>query len=263
MLDRLETRRVLHSSVVENGVLTIFGSVLDDTYQFATSRTGFTFFPADGGVSETPETYSFAEVSRLEIFTDRGADVVILGRLPIPALLDGGRGNDTLSGGFGADTLLGKGGADVLFGNDGRDLLDGGSEGDDMAGGAQRDTLTYADRVLDLEVGLGLLADDGEVGEGDNARTDIEVVIGGSGNDFIRTTSGRSVAFFGGAGNDTLIGGSGEDYFDGGDGIDEMFGQGNADFFAARDGLADVIDGGGGLDDGLFDDGVDVLTNVP
>jgi Ca2+-binding RTX toxin-like protein len=262
MIHLLEPRRLLYSTSLANGVLTVFGSVLSDRYEFAVGRSTLTLYPTDGGVAEDPETFQLSAVQKVVIFADRGADLIVLGRLPVPAEVYGGRGNDTLSGGAGADSLFGEGGDDNLFGGDGRDYFVGGTEADTMAGGAQRDTVDYSSRTAPLEIGLGLNSDDGEVNERDNVRTDIEVVLGGSGNDALRTTSGRSVAFYGNAGDDTLDGGSGEDFFDGGAGRDIINGYGGDDTIIANDSEIDTLDGGSGTDTGDFDI-TDVRNNIP
>src|SRR5205823_1580807 len=97
-------------------------------------------------------------------------------------------------------------------------------------------------------IGLGTLPDDGEAGEGDNVRTDVEIVLCGSGADRVSSESGRAVQFYGGAGDDTLIGGSGNDLLDGGAGRDSLIGQGGDDTFQAKDTEKDTLDGGSGTD---------------
>ncbi len=252
----------MHSTSLVDGVLRLEGSRLGDRYEFAVGRTSFTLFPTDGGVAEAPEEFLLAAVTRLIISSGDGADLIVLGRLPIATEIRGGRANDTISGGANADTLFGEGGDDNLFGGDGRDKLDGGSEADVLAGGAQRDTADYSSRSADMVIGLGLNPDDGEANERDLVRTDIEIVLGGSGNDALRTTSGRSVTFYGNAGNDTLDGGSGEDFLDGGPGIDLLRGFGGDDTFISADTQIDTLDGGGGTDVGTFDTD-DVRSNIP
>ncbi|PIE20237.1 MAG: hypothetical protein CSA66_01100 [Proteobacteria bacterium] len=116
----------------------------------------------------------------------------------------------------------------------GDDTFDQGSAadcGDELVGGDGTDVATYAGRSNDLTIDIDGKADDGEASEGDNIKTDIEKVIGGSGNDTITGSNGDDV-IDGGAGDDVLSGGSGNDTF----------------LCAATDDGGDVINGGGGMD---------------
>ncbi len=133
----------------------------------------------------------------------------------------------TFNGGLGNDTLRGGKGQDILNGEDGNDYLDGGGRGDLFNGGGGSDTARYSSRSGNLVITLDGLADDGEIGEGDNVMPDVEHVIGGSGNDLIKGNN-RTNRLYGGAGNDTLFGGMGDDLLDGGAGDDVLDpGQGN------------------------------------
>jgi Ca2+-binding RTX toxin-like protein len=82
------------------------------------------------------------EFSRILAFGREGNDkILVAGNLAIPALLDGGTGNDTLKGGAANDILLGQAGNDALEGRLGRDLLIGGKGTDNQKGGAGEDVL--------------------------------------------------------------------------------------------------------------------------
>jgi Ca2+-binding RTX toxin-like protein len=158
--------------------------------------------------------------------------------------LNGGDGDDALVGGDGNDTLNGDGGNDTLRGGDGNDTLSGG-DGDDtfdegnaangadvINGGRGTDTVDYSARTNALIVTMnGAAANDGESGENDNVRGDVENLIAGSGNDNI-TGNDLNNVLTGGDGDDTLNGGAGDDTFRMG---------------SAADG-ADVIVGGAGVD---------------
>src|SRR5262249_18852692 len=83
-----------------------------------------------------------AEVGRVVAFGMDGNDRIEVGQaLTFSALLDGGRGADTLLGGSGNDVLLGEAGNDVLLGRGGRDILIGGAGTDILTGGANDDLL--------------------------------------------------------------------------------------------------------------------------
>jgi Ca2+-binding RTX toxin-like protein len=173
----------------------------------------------------------------------------------------GGQGNDylegsasvnVLSGGLGSDTLAGLGDADILNGDGGDDIFDEGmaSNGNDVLnGGAGSDTADYSGRSVDLIVTINGTANDGEMSENDNVRTDVEIVLGGSGDDEITGGTGANT-LNGGDGNDVLNGGAGNDILIGGLGTDEMEGGAGNDTFdeEAADSDADEINGGAGVD---------------
>jgi uncharacterized delta-60 repeat protein len=140
-----------------------------------------------------------------------------------------------VSGGAGDDVLRGGAGHQSLFGGAGNDTLDGGTGGDELSGEAGTDTVDYSSRTADLRVTIGDYfyggEYDGEAGEGDNVQEDVEIVRGGSGNDFLAERTSRTVfgdndgprnALFGNGGNDTLDGGAGIDALFGGAGDDTL-----------------------------------------
>lgn len=68
------------------------------------------------------ELLRLRDVSRL-VMTGGEGDDVFTNNTSTPSILDGLRGNDSLTGGTGRDFLLGEGGADLLAGGDEQDLL--------------------------------------------------------------------------------------------------------------------------------------------
>jgi Ca2+-binding RTX toxin-like protein len=168
----------------------------------------------------------------------------------------GGNGNNTLIGGPGDDTLQANGGNDRLEGGTGNDILFGGngidtfvegnaaSGSDDIFGGPQKDTVDYSRRTVGLTVSLGAgNDDDGEAGEGDEVAVDVEVILGGSGDD-------------------TLVGAANQNTLDGGAGDDELFGGGNRDLLFGGPGN-DFLQGDSGANDLHGEDGNDVLVGHP
>jgi len=153
--------------------------------------------------------------------------------------LDGGEGNDTINGGADKDLILGGNGADSLTGGGGNDVIDGGAGNDTLIGGNEDDdTLIGGAGADDLNGGTGSVYRDYASYEnsatavtinlrniglntGDAAGdkyTDIEGFIGTNFNDVIVGGTQRSY-FSAGAGNDTVIGGSGSEAMAGGEGI--------------------------------------------
>ena len=152
--------------------------------------------------------------------------------------LAGGDGIDSLAGGEGGDGLSGGEGADFLDGGGGDDYLNGGTEGDSMAGGDGVDLADYGSRTVGVTVTLDGNAGDGEPGEGDDVKPDVENLNGGSGAD----------SFFGSAAANALDGGAGEDYEDGGAGVDQLTGGDAGDVLRTRDGQGDLLTCGPGPD---------------
>ena len=154
-----------------------------------------------------------------------------------------------------ADTLIGSSGPDVLMGASGSDMLDGAGGGDTLAGGASADTVTYASRTAAITARIDGRANDGQAGEGDDLRPDVENIVGGSagdsltGNLAVNTLTGGSGSdtLKGGDGNDVLDGGAGLDQVNGGTGTDTLRGGGDPDTLNGGDGN-DVFDGGPGPD---------------
>ena len=189
-----------------------------------------------------------------------GNDRIVGG--PRDERFSGRGGNDVLEGAGGEDSLDGDDGGDSISGGDGRDYLQGGGGPDAISGGAGIDDLEYQEFdfstgmpiVRNLSVTLDGVANDGGSGEGDNVAADVEDVLTAGGNDTI--VGSASINFLDGStGNDTITGGAGGDI---------LFGQGGADTLLARDGFADRVDCGTGIDRAVVDqfDQVESCENV-
>ncbi len=191
------------------------------------------------------------------------------------ATILGTAGDDTLVGTPGNDVICGLGGNDVLLGADGNDILDGGLGADVVSGGAGVDVVDYSWRSAGIVVTLLFDdANDGQPGEGDRVRPDVENVLGTAHGDSITGSELANVftgnggddelvgfqgndLLLGGAGNDTLRGARDNDHLLGGDGDDTLFPGGYAG--------TDLLEGGAGNDtaDYSYFDGVRVsLDNV-
>lgn len=199
--------------------------------------------------------------------------------------LRGGGDDDRLEGGNGHDYLHGSGGNDKVYGQDGNDTLIGGDgDGSDtMHGGNDTDRLDYSGKTQALRITLEhtdeLFAADLDGADTDDINSNIEVVIGGSGNDLLKAsrTALKSVTLRGGAGNDTLEGGllgdslsgengndevdgnEGSDLLRGGDGTDSLYGESGDDTLYGQDDDDDLFNGGSGTDT-IY---ADLLPNDP
>jgi Ca2+-binding RTX toxin-like protein len=146
---------------------------------------------------------------------------------------------ENLTGGSGDDTLTGDANSNTLTGNAGADTLDGGLGADTLSGGADVDTVTYASRIYDVTTSLDNVSNDGEAGENDDVRSDVQNIIGGAGNDTLTGSLGNN-SLSGGGGVDTLDGDLGADVLNGGNGSDTVsYASHSNDVVADLDGLAD------------------------
>jgi Ca2+-binding RTX toxin-like protein len=131
--------------------------------------------------------------------------------------VSGGSGNDTITGNELANRLTGGLGNDSLNGEDGPDTFYEGTitSGQDIInGGDGFDVLDYSGRGLAVTVTMSDdTANDGQMGENDNFKPDVEKIRGGAGNDTITGGPGND-HIDGGGGNDTLIGADGDDTID-------------------------------------------------
>ena len=222
---------------------TIWGGPGTDTVSYA-SRSAAVTVTIGAGANDGVALENDEIQNDVEVVTGGSGNDSLTAAAGVAATLNGGPGDDTLVGDSGADTLNGGPGNDMLRGKGGNDTLNGdagddtfdeegaANGGDIMNGGPGIDTVDYSARSNALtETMDGVAANDGESGEADNVKADVENIKGGSGNDVI-TGNALSNVITGGPGNDTLNGGAGDD----------LFPQG-----AAADGN-DTISGGAGVD---------------
>lgn len=147
-----------------------------------------------------------------------------------PVQINGLGGNDVIRysgslgasiyGGEGYDKITGGAGSDYISGDGGNDFIDGGLGSDFMSGGIGADTVDYSMRTANLWVRADGFPNDGETGESDNVYHDVEILVGGSGNDHLNffQTPGAWHKLVGNGGSDTLVGGDGADLIEGGPG---------------------------------------------
>lgn len=180
--------------------------------------------------------------------------------------LEGGAGNDSLTGNDGNDTLNGLAGNDNMAGGNGDDLFSCGSAADGadtLSGGAgTANEADYSGRSNALSITMDTLASDGESGENDKVGVDIDIIIGGGGNDSINASGTgvtHSVSLFGAGGADTLSSGASNDSLEGGSGNDSLSAGSGDDSLTGLAGN-DTMNGGDGNDYMLGGDGADNIT---
>lgn len=175
--------------------------------------------------------------------------------------IQGGAGNDTIWGGLANGTCTSD--VDVLDGEAGNDIFAMTALadcGDTLNGGAGTDIADYQLRTNPLTITLDNGALDGEAGEKDNVKNDIEIVIGGTAADTLVGSSAND-ELHGNQGNDTISGGGGDDLLIGDSGNDILNGEAGNDTFDDGDvdlliatgtelkgAGADVFNGGTGFD---------------
>lgn len=223
-----------------------------DAIDFAGSNSVQTFdMHSDGSLENVLNAYG-------DVIGNDLNNLITLGQfIPSGRSVLGNGGNDTLVGSAGADS--------TLNGGDGNDILRPveGNSWAKLIGGIGNDTADYSAYTGDVKVSLDNVQNDGTAGNsfGDNVSSDVETVLGGSGNDSI-TGSDASNSLKGNAGNDTIRGGHGNDTLDGGSGADMLYGEGGYDTIYSLDGTKDTVDGGTGTLDKAHHDSFDVLTGV-
>lgn len=210
----------------------------------------------------------------LGIDTGAGDDTVALGAGSSGTpTVDLGPGDDRVDITSGAWTVRGGPGADVVHAAQLGpvpplradpeaccDVVWDGGPGPDRASGAAV-IASYAGRTAPVRVTPDGIADDGEVGEGDDVGTDVGVIVGGDAGDVLHAALGPVA---GGPGDDVIVGADGPGsrplaVLEGGDGNDSIRGGPGRDELRGDAG-DDVLDGGPG-DDVLQDGrGADRVT---
>jgi len=206
-----------------------------------TSQVGFSFIDGGSGFDTLELDYGqFSGALSLDIEANDGA-VLNIERL----LFFGGNGTGT-------STFKGGEADDIIFSGYGNDLIDGRGGNDDLRGGGGVDIINGGD-------GDDLIYGGGGVGDTGGADT----LSGGEGNDFIHADEQVGGSLDGGAGDDQLIGGAGNDSMTGGSGNDWLIGGGGTDSMTggAGDDLYDV-DNMGDVVTELAGEGVDTVTTA-
>jgi Ca2+-binding RTX toxin-like protein len=169
--------------------------------------------------------------------------------------LDGGEGNDSLIGGSGDDYLVGGSGSNSFDGGSGDDYFRSTSLTDTANGGDGIDTFSgnYSNQTAAIAVSqTGSTINISTSNSSTSSISNIEIFefAGGSGNDNVNFSGATNwrVVLYGNTGNNTLIGGAGDDILEGGTGgKNTLTGGAGNDYFTARSDR-DVIDGGTGID---------------
>jgi Ca2+-binding RTX toxin-like protein len=198
-----------------------------------------------GGGSVVPDLGGpFIPVLSLAIDGGGGDDTFVQSPLETPAeAISGGDGRDVVaySARLAAVSVSLSARADVAGGAPSGANVDAGAPDVEPDGGTPASAIVDGGGVSgDAGVPRAIAGDDGAPTEGDDIRDDVEVVVGGAGDDLL-TGGDNGDLLLGGNGDDTLAGGLGDDTLIGGNGLD-LFVEGSAP------NGADVFNGGAGLD---------------
>jgi hypothetical protein len=157
-------------------------------------------------------------------------------------VLFGSAGDDNITGGPGNDELGGGAGDDFFFEGQG-----GPSGADSIHGADGLDRVSYAGRTAGVNVSLDNLRNDGEPGEADDVRSNVENITAGGGDDFLTGSSAANdLQGFGGV--DTMFGLGGNDTLQLGSRSDFAFAGAGNDVILAGDGERDHLDCGDNSD---------------
>ena len=174
-IESLETRRLLSAATLaQGGVLTIVGAAERNNF-YVSFGPGGKMNVTDNG--QLIGSFDKTAVRKINIACGDGNDQIYLGSLGVPALVNGGNGDDHLYCSDQNDTIFGGDGHDSITALDGHDSIDGGAGDDSISSGRGNDTVF--------------------AGEG-NDRT-----WGHEGNDFIDAGLGKDITH-GGDGIDTV-----------------------------------------------------------
>lgn len=221
-----------------DGADTFYGGNGKDTVSYADRSSGVVvdINPAIAGTSGTVDLYALT-------FPIAGATVVSL-----DCDSTGAANADLDADASPADVVAsmdGIGGCSVSLNSMNQIVVQGTTDAVivDGAGGAAA-LLGLAEGTFD-----GDDADDGEAGEGDDVRDDVENLIGGSGADVL-VGDRRSNVITGGAGADLISGGDGASGDCAVDDVDVLNGDDGADVFmmGPEENCADTVNGGAGVD---------------
>lgn len=179
----------------EGGLLT-----LSENASRMTAGPGCTV-DAEGYLATCPD----AGIERIEVLlADVGSDVRI--RADLPALIQGGAGDDLLIGGPAEDAIDGGAGQDIVAGGPGLD---------ELRGGAGIDLATYHDRLGGngallprrgaVRVAVGRLNWSGGFDERDTIADDVEQVQGGAGADRFELRDGARTEIACAGGRDRVV----------------------------------------------------------
>lgn len=200
-------------ATLAGGTLTVNGTFGNNSISLSVISTNIQV-NRDGVI----QTFTKSAVQRINVRALDGNDTITIGNGIPGGTLSGSCGNDTIKPGTGTEQIY---------------------------GGPDTDTVDYSSRTTGVFVFIDDLANDGASLEDDNVHTDVENLVGGSGNDYLIGSKYNNY-LRGNGGNDTLIGMDGNDSLDGGSGADNLsggLGNDTATYSSRTSGVNVTLDG--------------------
>jgi hypothetical protein len=201
------TSAVITGVGVLDGTLTIVGTLDDDRVTINQQGNGLLKVHADFLPSGNFKTLDLDDVDRIMVYLCEGDDhLTMAGNIDLPAILDGGGGDDDLKSSRGLSVLLGGAGDDKLNAGQGRSLLVGGTGRDNLNGGNDDDILIGGSSSVDTDNAalLALMDAWGGIGSYEDRVGDVTSLLDvwdDLENDDLNGTSGRDL-YFDGFGDD-------------------------------------------------------------
>ncbi|KZK81756.1 Bifunctional hemolysin/adenylate cyclase precursor [Pseudovibrio sp. W64] len=213
----------------QNGLDRLYGGEGDDTLNAYGSGADY----LDGGEGEDAVRYRWSHAAVTVNLSDQSqnaGDAAGDEYISIENVIGTDSYSDTLIGNAGDNKLWGLGGDDALFGGEGNDSLYGGAGADHLDGGNGSDLVDYSESDAGVTINLAEDTASGGYATGD-ILVSIETIGGSHHDDLLIGDSNHNSLYarsgidrlYGGKGNDTLNAyGLGADYLDGGEGTDTV-----------------------------------------
>jgi Ca2+-binding RTX toxin-like protein len=158
---QVSTIAIITGIGVLDGVLQIIGTDQHDQVMVNQQGNGLFKVHANFLPSGNFKTFPAAEIELIRIVLCNGDDhASIAGSIDIPAIIDGGPGDDLLIGGGGSNMILGGSGDDHIVGGGVRDILIGGSGADRIIANGGEDILIGGRTAYDSDWSSGQPAND-------------------------------------------------------------------------------------------------------
>jgi Ca2+-binding RTX toxin-like protein len=246
--------------------LIIDGGAGDDSIVVSADAGGDLTVNNDGVVTQPGNIGAF---SGILIRTHAGNDTVSASGVPLPVVIKGGSGNDSLTGATGVSALIGGAGDDTLVGGSQANLLvgaglaflDHANANDSLVGGpsGSDNFADFTHRTDDI-----FLSNDGESHDGTTIDPSVQNILAGTGADTVVSTVAGSF-LNAGIGRDSLLsGGAGTTVQAGPDqanvGSDTVEASGGANVLLLANGHVDTFLGAGPTDQVATDSGIDLST---
>jgi ELWxxDGT repeat protein len=223
------------------GLLDVSGTLGDDDIHIVKSAGLF-----QAVINGQATDLSPLGVAQIRISGGAGNDTIQIDpALTMFVAVYGGDGDDAIHAGDGQSYLFGESGNDTILGGDGSDCIDGGLGSDSLDGGGGNNLLSYwrrTDRLIKTDGSdMTIRTSAGEV----DTYNHFSFLVCGDADDTIVINSPLDTIHYIDAkeGNDSLVGGAGNDRFYGEEGDDTLIGGGGNDFLEGGPGNNTIIYG--------------------